>query len=89
MDDTLLKTLRMGYKEDLKSQIELPKIHEFPFAVIYGKFDMLLLWASTMKDFEAWTKAFKELIPEPRKEEEINNPAELSARTKKSTVLMT
>jgi len=50
-----MKVLREGYTRDLKGGVELPPIYDLPFAVIYGQKEILLLWASTKKDFEAWT----------------------------------
>lgn len=41
----------------------MPRLYDWPFAVIYGPTDMMLLLASDRADLEMWTKAFKKLMP--------------------------
>ena len=63
VDCQLSNQLARGYKGELKEDVKLPQIYNLPFAVVYGEGEMMLLWTSTQGDFEAWTTAFKLMIP--------------------------
>ena len=42
-------------------QISLPRGYKFPFAVFMDDGSLHLLWAETLREFNSWTEAFKEI----------------------------
>ena len=58
VDSLIHGKLRDGYKAELKEDLELPRIYEMPFAIVHGASDLMLFWASTESDRQAWCKAF-------------------------------
>lgn len=63
VEDSLERQFRPGHEAELKEDVQMPRLYDWPFAVIYGPTDMMLLLASDRADLEMWTKAFKKLMP--------------------------
>ena len=90
VDDTLQPTLRNGYEKDLGGPLVLPKVYDKPFAIIFGRGEIMLLWASTEKDFQMWTVALKALMADaPASKNLRSDSASMLRKTSKNSFCST
>lgn len=63
VEDSLKRDFRPDHTADFKREVKMPRLYDWPFAVICGPTDMMLLLASDRADQEMWINAFNKLVP--------------------------